>query len=139
MARSPWRSCSLVFGIIPGDLLLVPFAIAIAWLAALGIALALSAINTTYRDITQLLPFLSQLLMFASPIIYSSAIVPELIRWIYFLNPFALSIETFRHAVANTPAPGLTDWVVGLTMTFVLLIGGFLVFRHREPTFADVV
>lgn len=129
----------VMFGTTLGPVWLIPVLILIGWITALGVAMALSAINTTYRDVTQLLPFLSQLWMFASPIIYPSSIVPESIRWLYYLNPIALVVEGFRHAVANTPAPGPEAWLVGVPMSIVLLVGGYLVFRHREPTFADVV
>ncbi|HYI22383.1 MAG TPA: ABC transporter permease [Candidatus Limnocylindrales bacterium] len=129
----------IFYGIAPTSLLLIPPLLAIAWLAALGVSLSLSAINTTYRDVTQLLPFLAQLWMFISPVIYPSTLVPEPIRWLYFLNPVALSIEGFRHAVAGTPAPDAAAWLVSTLSTAFLLIVGYLVFRHREPTFADVV
>ena len=80
----------IYFGVIPGDPLIIPLAIAIGWTASLGLTLALlGGVNTTYRDVTQLLPFLTQVLMFVSPIIYSSSIVPESVRWLYFLNLFA--------------------------------------------------
>jgi lipopolysaccharide transport system permease protein len=129
----------VIFGTTLGPVWLIPILILIAWITGLGVALALSAINTTYRDVTQLLPFLSQLWMFASPIIYPSTIIPESVRWLYYFNPLALVIDGFRHAVANTPPPGPEAWLVGVPISMVILVGGYLVFRKREPTFADVV
>ncbi len=129
----------LLFGIMPHQVALIPVACLIAWITGLGVTLALSAINTAYRDVAQMLPFLAQMWMFASPIIYPSSLIPESVRLLYFLNPIALAIETFRHAVAGTPLPSPAAWLVGSAVAMLLLVGGYLIFRHREPTFADVV
>lgn len=130
----------VLFGVVPGALvLLTPVLMGIAWLAALGVAFWLSALNVAYRDITQMLPFLAQLWMFASPIIYPSSIIPEPVRTLYFLNPMALVIEGFRWVVAGTPAPSLGAWILGTTVALTLVVSGYLFFRQRERMFADVV
>lgn len=130
----------LVYRVVPGpEIVLAPVFFAIAWATALGVSLWLSALNTTYRDVAQLLPFLSQLWMFASPIIYPSSLVPASFQWLYFLNPIALVVEGFRHVVAHTPPPPAVAWAVGVPVAALILISGYVFFRHREPTFADVV
>jgi lipopolysaccharide transport system permease protein len=130
----------IIFQIVPGpQILALPLLVAVAWTAALGASMLLSAINVAYRDISQMLPFLTQLWMFASPIIYPSSLIPENLRLLYFLNPIALVVEGFRWAVAGAPAPTLSQWLVSGTMAVTLFLAGYLVFRRREPYFADIV
>ena len=129
-----------LYGIIPGPLvLLAPLFFAIAWLTSLGIAYWLSALNVAFRDITQLLPFLAQLWMFASPIIYPSSLVPEAYRLIYFLNPLALVIEGLRWSVSGAAPPPLDAWVVSSAVALILFVTGYMFFRQREATFSDVI
>lgn len=129
-----------IFGIIPGPTVaLAPVFVAIAWVAGLGVTYWLSALNVAYRDITQMLPFLAQLWMFSSPIIYPSTIIPEPYRALYFLNPMAFVIDGFRWAVAGAPVPPVEGWLLGPAVAGLLLLSGYLVFRQREPTFSDLV
>jgi lipopolysaccharide transport system permease protein len=129
-----------ITGVVPQlAALLAPVFIAIAMAASLGVALFLSALNVAYRDVTQLLPFLSQLWMFGSPIIYPSTIVPDDFRWLYDLNPMVLVVDGFRWGFTGTPAPDLLTWSEGVIMAALLLVTGFLFFRRREATFADSV
>lgn len=116
---------------------LVPFAI-LALLTALGVGLWLSAINVYYRDVGYTLPFLIQLWLFASPVVYSSNLVPQRFQAIYGLNPMAGVIEGFRWAILGTKPPG-TLLVVSVLMVLVLLVSGAFYFRRLEKTFADVV
>jgi lipopolysaccharide transport system permease protein len=130
----------LIFRMAPGwPVLLLPVFVAIALSASLGLALWLSALNAAYRDVAQLLPSLTQLLFFASPILYPSAILPQSYQLLYHLNPMALVIDGFRWALAGTPPPAPEDWVAAIGVAIVLLVSGYVFFRHREPTFADVV
>ena len=118
---------------------LAPLLIVIAWSAALGAAFWLSALNVSYRDITQLLPFLAQLWMFSSPIIYPVSIVPPSYQNLYFVNPVALVVTGFRWAVAAAPAPPTVGWALGGIAAIALLVTGYIYFRRREPTFADSI
>jgi lipopolysaccharide transport system permease protein len=130
----------VIFGIVPGPALVAaPIFIAIAWTAGLGVAFWLSALNVAYRDVTQMLPFLAQLWMFGSPIIYPATLVPSAYQTLYFLNPMALVIEGLRWAVAGTPAPPAAAWLLGTSMAISLLVSGYLFFRQRESMFADLV
>jgi lipopolysaccharide transport system permease protein len=126
--------------IVPGsNVVFVPILIAIGWISALGVAYWLSALNVAYRDVTQLLPFLAQLWMFTSPVIYSSTLVPESFRPIYFVNPMALVIEGFRWSIAGGAPPPPYAWAIGIAVAALILGSGYLFFRRREPGFADVV
>lgn len=130
----------VIYGIVPGPtIVVVPVLVAIAWVTGLGVAYWLSAINVAYRDVTQLLPFLTQLWMFSSPIIYPASLIPEPYQPFYFLNPIALVVSGFRWAVAGAEPPSLEAWIVGTGMAVLLLISGYVFFRHRERTFADVI
>lgn len=130
----------VVFGIVPGpEVILAPVFIVIAWAAGLGVAYWLSAVNVAYRDVTQLLPFLAQLWMFGSPIIYPSSIIPDPYRALYFLNPLALVIEGFRWVIADAPSPPPEAWLLGTSVAVVLLVTGYMFFRQRERSFSDLV
>jgi lipopolysaccharide transport system permease protein len=130
----------LVYRIVPGlSIIVAPFLVAIGWIFAIGVSYWLSALNVVYRDVAQLIPFLTQLLMFVSPIIYTSSIIPEPYRFFYFLNPVALVVEGFRWAFANAPGPPAYAWVLGPFVAIVVLTTGYVFFKKREPGFADYV
>jgi lipopolysaccharide transport system permease protein len=134
----------LWFGLVPGwEVLALPFFSLLAVAAALAVSLWLSAINAIYRDIRHTLPFLTQIWMFATPVVYSTAKVvgdqPDWVRFVYGLNPMAGVVEGFRWALlggANPPWPALVSSVV---VVAVLLVGGAFFFRRMERTFADLV
>ena len=86
-----------------------------------------------------IVPFFIQVGFFVSPIIYPASIVPAQFQPLYYLNPFALGIEAFRWATLNTPAPPWFAWVIGTVVAVVLLVSGYIFFRQREGTFADVI
>jgi lipopolysaccharide transport system permease protein len=130
----------LIYGIVPGwQIVFAPVFIAIAVLAATGIGLWLSALYVTYRDVAQLLPSITQLWLFVSPIIYSGTIVPEQFRPIYWLNPMAIAVDGLRWSVVGTAQPPLLEFVEGVAVTALILAGGYLFFRQREPSFSDTV
>ena len=118
-------------------LLTVPAFLILAVLTALGVGLWLSALNVKYRDIGHVVPFLIQIWMFASPVVYPVSLVPEKWRLLYSLNPMVGVIEGFRWAVLGKAAPDLT--IIGLSSVMVLasLVGGLVFFKRMEKTFAD--
>ncbi len=105
------------------------------WVAALGAALA--AINVRYRDVRYAMPFLVQILLFVSPIAYSSRIVPEAWRPIYALNPLVTGIDGFRWAVIGAPSLQLLPIVVSVVTTVVAFLGAMALFHASERSFAD--
>jgi lipopolysaccharide transport system permease protein len=130
----------LFYGIVPGlPVLLTPLMIGLAVIAALGLSFWLSALNAEYRDITQLLPFLSQLWMFTSPIIYPSNLIPADYLPLYWLNPLAAVVDGLRWALTGTAAPPPEAWIIGTTVAVIVLVSGYVFFRSREPRFSDVV
>ena len=136
----PIAALMLIYHVTPGpNIIFAPWLIAVGWFTGLGLSMLLSAWNVAYRDINQLLPFFTQLLMFLSPIIYPSSIIPEPYRTLYFLNPLALVVEGFRWAVVNAPPPPPYAWILGPVVAAILVVVGYIVFKNRESTFADYV
>jgi lipopolysaccharide transport system permease protein len=104
----------------------------------IGVGLCVAAVNVKYRDTQHVVPVALQLLLFASPVIYSMHIVPAAWRPIYILNPLAGLIEGFRAALVGRPLPQPAVWVA-TAVTFVIVVGAFAAFRRMETEFADYV
>jgi len=128
------------YRIVPGRaVLLLPAFLLLAVVTALGFGLWLSALNAIYRDVRYVVPFLIQFWMFASPVAYSTVLVPQRWRWIYGLNPMAGVIEGFRWALTGQGvAPGPLIGASAGAMMLVLL-SGLSYFRRTEGRIADVV
>ncbi|MBZ0297732.1 MAG: ABC transporter permease [Anaerolineae bacterium] len=119
--------------------LLLPLVILIQTVLIFSISLLLGAVNVFYRDIRFVIPLLLQLWMYLSPIFYPIDIVPERIRPLYFLNPIATLIDTYRRLIFFNQAP---DWpYLGVTalISIVLLIVSYRYFKRRERQFADMI
>ena len=130
----------VIFKIVPGwPLVLAPVLILVALSAVTGVSFWLSALNVTYRDVAQLLPFLTQIWMFSSPILYSSSIIPAEFQPLYWLNPMAIVVDGLRWGIAGTPAPSIEEWIEGIVVAAILVCSGYIFFRHREPSFSDTV
>jgi len=128
------------FGIAPTlAVIAVPLLLFLALLTALAVGLWLSALNVRYRDVGQTIPFLVQLWMFASPVVYPLSLVPEKWRFLYSLNPMAGVIEGFRWALLGKASPDVAVMAATTVMVVALLLGGLVYFKHTELTFADVI
>ncbi len=122
-----------------GWLWLVPLS-GLIILVALAAGLWLSALNVRYRDIKHAVPFIVQLWFFATPVVYSSAIVPDELWLIYHLNPMAGIVEGFRWVLfAPDEAAPLAAVALAVIVTAVVLLSGHAYFRRTERTFADVI
>ncbi len=119
-------------------LLAVPTLIVTAMLA-LGVSLWLGPVNVRFRDIKHTLPFLIQIWMYASPIVYASSIVPASVRWIYALNPMVGLIEAFRFAILGGTPPDVFAVAVSVAAALALLVSGLIFFQRMERSFADVI
>jgi lipopolysaccharide transport system permease protein len=120
-------------------LLALPLFIGIAMLAALGVGTWFTALNVRYRDVKFVVPFLVQFWMYASPVAYSTSIIPEKWQWIYGLNPMVGVIEGFRWAMLGKAAPSITLLLIPSLIIFAILISGLYYFRKMEKTFADII
>jgi lipopolysaccharide transport system permease protein len=119
------------------SLMILPL-VALSSLLALGVGMWLSALNVKYRDVRYAVPFLIQLWMFASPVIYPASLLPAKWRWVLVLNPLTGILENFRVAVFG----GSFSWralAVSTAITLLVLVGSAYSFRRMEKTFADIV
>ncbi|MGA3067187.1 MAG: ABC transporter permease [Tepidisphaeraceae bacterium] len=124
---------------VSGAVVFMPVFVFLAFLAALGVGLWLSALNVEYRDVRYVIPFLTQFWLFATPVPYPSSLVPPgWKRTIFGLNPMSGVVEGFRWCMLGKPAPGPMLVVSTLTIVIVL-VGGLYYFRRMERTFADLV
>jgi lipopolysaccharide transport system permease protein len=120
-------------------LTMIPLLVLVAALLALGVGMWLSALNVKYRDIRYAIPFLVQLWMFASPIIYPLSMLPPKWRWVLMLNPLTGIIENFRIALFAHRAFEWTALIISVLITLVVLVYSAFAFRRMEKTFADVI
>jgi len=128
------------FGMRPSAAILwLPAFLLLALMTALGVGLWLSALNAIYRDVRYVVPFLVQFWMFASPVVYSSSLVPGKWRWLYGLNPMAGVIEGFRWSLAGRGDPPGRLILVSSGVVVLILLSGVAYFQKMETTIADVV
>jgi lipopolysaccharide transport system permease protein len=123
---------------ITAALLELPLFIAGACLAASGMGLALSAINVRFRDVKYAVPFLVQMGLFVTPVIYPIRYIPGRWQLLAGLNPMVGVVVGFRHAILGSPA----SWpqiAISLSVSLFMFVGGLLVFRRMERYFADVI
>lgn len=128
------------YGVAPslGVLLFLPMLI-VAVATVLGLSLWFSALYVPYRDVAHLLPFIVQIWMFLSPVVYPSNLLPERYWFLYVLNPIGVVIDTSRWAFAGGAAPQAYAVAVSSLTAFAILLSGYWYFRRSEATFADVV
>jgi lipopolysaccharide transport system permease protein len=127
------------YGFVPTvNVIFLPLFVLLALATSLGVGLWLSALNVQYRDFQYTVPFLIQIWLYASPVVYSTSLVPEQYQLIYGLNPMAGVIEGFRWALLGTAPP---SGIVGLAVivVLVLLVTGAFYFKKMEQYFADIV
>jgi homopolymeric O-antigen transport system permease protein len=130
----------LLFGFRPTPLyLLLPFFAAVGYAMMTGAALLLGAVNVAYRDVQVAIPFIERLLFFISPVLYPASLVPEGLLPLYYLNPMALVLNGFQWVMLEATPPPAYAYVEGTAMAFLILVVGLVVFRQREPSFADVL
>jgi lipopolysaccharide transport system permease protein len=123
-------------GLLP---LLVPFTLLLI-ATGLGTGTWLSALNVMYRDVRVAVPLLVQIWLFASPIAYSSALVPDRWQLVYALNPVSTVVDGFRWILLGAAtAPTLAEVAVSSGVAVLLLVGGVAYFRRAERVFADVI
>lgn len=119
--------------------LATPAFVLLAAIAALAPATWLAALNVRYRDVRHAVPFLVQIWLFATPVAYSSRLVPERWRPLLGLNPMATVVDGFRWMIAPSVAFPVRGLVVSLVVVAALLLSGLYYFRRVERSFADVV
>jgi lipopolysaccharide transport system permease protein len=130
------------YGYFPGFGDRIWFAIPFVLLAmgtAVGVGSLLAALNVKYRDVRYGVPFMIQLWLFASPVVYSSELLSDPWRTIYYVNPMAGVVEGFRWATLGGIPPSYGSVALSTLSGAVLLVAGILYFRRMERQFADIV
>ncbi len=130
----------IYYQFLPGiSILLVPLLVGLTFLCAVGVGLWLSALNVQYRDIRYAIPFVIQLWMFVSPVIYPVSMVGEKYQWLLALNPMGGVITAFRASLLGHQA---IDWfllIISAVIIILLFFSGTFYFNRTQKTFADVI
>jgi lipopolysaccharide transport system permease protein len=106
---------------------------------SLAVALCCSSCQARFRDIGVALPLLLQLLMFATPVIYSSAAVPDAYKALYFANPMAILIEAFRQVAILGGSPSALQMIYSTIVSSFCLVASYILFKRLDATLADVI
>jgi len=121
------------------NLLIIPLLLVVTLVLSIGVGIVFAALNVYYRDFAYVLPFVVQIWLYASPLAYSSNIIPSSWTWVYDLNPMVGIIDSFRWALLgseNFPVDSLLYSIIVSSFCFVF---GLMVFRRLERKFADVI
>jgi lipopolysaccharide transport system permease protein len=139
VAAVPLAAMALYYRVhVTWGLLLLPVFLLLGTAIALSVGMVSSALTVRYRDLRHALPFLLQLWMFASPVLYPMSLVPPRWRWAFAANPLTGVLEGFRAALTGTPF----DWqlaAVPAAAAPALVCLAYLIFRRLEDNFADVI
>lgn len=140
VATTLFVALMLIYGHIPGtEIVWLPFFILLMLTTTLGVGYWLSALNVEYRDVMYTVPFLTQLWLFLTPVVYPSSLVPEKWQVIYGLNPMVAVVEGFRWSLLGT-GQGLSPMLATSTLISLgLFLTGIIWFRQRERTFVDAI
>jgi lipopolysaccharide transport system permease protein len=128
------------YGLRPSvSLFLLPVAMILTMILSAGVGMMLAALNVRYRDFQYTIPFVLQVWLYASPVVYSTQIVPESVRSLYYLNPMVGLIELSRYAVTSQGTVDLQGLGISAGMAIALFGLGSTVFRWVERSFADYI
>jgi lipopolysaccharide transport system permease protein len=130
---------ALVYFHIPFTVTLVwvPFLVFVQVMLTLGIVLPAAALNVFYRDIRFMVPLAVQVLLYATPVIYSVSLVPERLRLFYAINPLVGIIDSYRRVVLQGVAPVPEYLAMSTSVSLVLAVAGYAYFKRVEGAFAD--
>ena len=117
----------------------LPLFLLLAMLAAFASGLWLSALSVRYRDVQHLLPFLTQIWMYMTPVAYTATLVPERYRVLYALNPMVSVVNGFRWALLGREAPAWPTMAASAGVTVLIMVGGLYFFRRTERSLADIL
>ena len=121
------------------NMLAIPILLFFNMLLSVGVGIIFAALNVYYRDFTYVLPFVIQIWMYASPLAYSSKLIPANWNWIYDLNPLVGIINGFRWAIFGTTDFPLNSLVYSIAVSLLIFVVGMIIFRRLERSFADVI
>lgn len=129
-----------VFGLNPGwAVLLIPVWVLLLLLLGMGIGLGAAAYMVKYRDVGYVLPWVMQVLMYASPLAYSLSSVPQNLLWLFYANPVTWFLEAFRWSTLGTTAPPSWQIIALCIAAPVVFLLGTMIFQKNEREFADYI
>lgn len=129
-----------VYGVYPGlTIVWLPLLTGAVFVTAIAVGMWLSALNVRYRDVKYAVPFLIQLWLFISPVVYPSELVPDRWKTLYALNPMAAIIDGFRWSVLGAHPPSLSTVAASSIAVIAIFVGGMIFFQRSQRTFADVI
>jgi lipopolysaccharide transport system permease protein len=117
----------------------LPLFLLLAVVTCLGTSLWFAALSVEYRDATYVVPFMIQIWLFATPVVYPSSMLPERWRTLYAANPMVSVVDGFRWALVGTTAPRRMDMLVSVAIAMVVVVTGMFYFRRAERNFADLI
>lgn len=121
-------------------LMLIPVLVVIQLIFTIGVVFFLSALNVHYRDIRHGIPFLAQIWMYATPIVYSMDAVPKHLRiWYVLVNPMAGLIDGYRKIILHRQLPDALYLVAALAISLIFITISYGLFKKMEGSFADVI
>jgi lipopolysaccharide transport system permease protein len=120
-------------------IVLAPLFLLMALLTALGVGLLLSAVNVRYRDVPYAIPFMIQIWLYFSGVVYAISALPEKWQWVLAFNPLTAVISGFQWGVVGTAPPELGKTLVSVAAMAVIFVVGLWYFRRSEPKFADTI
>ena len=120
-------------------IVMIPVLVFLTFMVAVGCGLWLSALNVEYRDFQYVIPFLVQIGMFATPVIYPVTLFPEKYRWLLSLNPMGGIIEAFRASTLGHQPVNWNSLIISSAIGAAVFFTGMLYFRKVERSFADVI
>lgn len=130
----------IIYGIRPGlGLLLLPLWLGLILILALGLGLYAAALTVSYRDVQYVIPVVTQLLFFGSPVAYAVAAVPKHLRSLYYLNPLVSLLEAFRWSMFGQGELQPVYLAYSAVVCGLVFIGGAYAFKAMERRFADVI
>jgi lipopolysaccharide transport system permease protein len=118
--------------------LILPVFLLLTVLASLGLAIWISALNIRFRDFQHVIPFLTRIGLFLTPIAYTTSEIPAEYRWMFFLNPMTGVIEGIRWALFGFPME-IHYFIISMAVILVLFISGFYFFNRLEKNIADII
>jgi lipopolysaccharide transport system permease protein len=120
-------------------IVLTPLLLILMGMLSLGLGMIFSALTTKYRDLSMLLTFGIQLLMYATPVIYPLSSIPVKYKWLILANPMSAIVETFRYAFLGSGSFSWTYLGYSVSITAIILFLGTVIFNKVEKSFTDTV
>jgi lipopolysaccharide transport system permease protein len=128
------------YGYVPGvEVLALPLFLALLMVTAFGACSFLGALNAQYRDVAYVTPFVLQIWLYATPIVYAASLIPEQWQWLYSLNPMVAVVNGFRWCFLGGPSPFGVYFVISVAAALVIAAVGVVTFKRMERNFVDVL